>query len=128
MHELTGLCRFMEVLQAYQSMEMKHRDKSKQRIERQFMIANPDANPEEVRRAVESGEEVQVFAQAVSGNLDASELDDLLMKVCSAQLRQSNRVGNAQRALNEVQSRHEDIKQIEKTLVELFQLFQDMAQ
>ena len=29
--------------------------------------------------------------------------------------------------MNEVQSRHEDIKKIEKTLVELFQLFQDMA-
>lgn len=64
--DATVTIRFMEVLQTYQSMEMKHRDKSRQRIERQYLIAKPDASPEEIRKAVEGGQEVQVFAQAVS--------------------------------------------------------------
>lgn len=112
-------------------MEMKHRDKSRQRIERQFLIAKPDASPEEIRKAVEGGQEVQVFAQAVSRVLRSVKERfrvHILTRVVCLQLRQSNRVGNAQGVLNEVQNRHEDIKQIERTLVELFQMFQDMAQ
>lgn len=56
----------MELLQNYQNMEMKQRDRSRQRIERQYLIAKPDASPEEVRQAVEGGQDGQVFAQAVS--------------------------------------------------------------
>lgn len=59
--------RFMKMLQNYQNMEMKQRDRSRQRIERQYLIAKPNASAEEVRLAVESGQDVQVFAQAVSG-------------------------------------------------------------
>lgn len=47
-------------------MEMKYRDKNKQRIERQYQIVKPNASPEEVRQVVDGGQEVQVFAQAVS--------------------------------------------------------------
>jgi len=43
------------------------------------------------------------------------------------QLRQTTRVADARGVLNEVQSRHEDIKKIERTMLELFQLIQDMA-
>jgi len=119
--------KFLEIVQNYQNMEMKHRDKSKQRIERQYQIVKPDASPEEIRQAVEGGQEVQIFAQAVS-DLYAVFSQSRLTPGYHHQLRQSNRVGNAQGVLNEVQSRHEDIKQIERTLVELFQLFQDMGQ
>jgi syntaxin 1B/2/3 len=39
---------------------------------------------------------------------------------------QSNRSGQARAVLSEVQSRHDDIKKIEKTILELHQLFVDM--
>lgn len=39
-----------------------------------------------------------------------------------------NRRGAARSALNEVQNRHNEIQKIEKTLIELAQLFQDMEQ
>jgi syntaxin 1B/2/3 len=45
----------------------------------------------------------------------------------SKQLR-SNRVGAATSALGAVRARHNDIQKIEKTLMELAQLFQDMAE
>jgi len=98
--------KFLEIVQMYQNMEMRNRDKAKHKIERQYQIVKPDASPEEIRQVVEGGQEVQVFAQA---------------------LRQSQRSADARGVLNDVQNRHEDIKKIERTLVELFQLFQDMA-
>jgi syntaxin 1B/2/3 len=39
---------------------------------------------------------------------------------------QTNRSGQARAVLNEVQSRHDDIKKIEKTILDLHQLFMDM--
>jgi uncharacterized coiled-coil DUF342 family protein len=39
---------------------------------------------------------------------------------------QTNRSGQARTVLNEVQSRHDDIKKIERTILELHQLFMDM--
>jgi syntaxin 1B/2/3 len=39
---------------------------------------------------------------------------------------QANRSGQARAVLSEVQSRHDDIKKIEKTILELHQLFVDM--
>ena len=125
--------RFLETVQNYQNMEMRNRDKAKMKIERQFQIVKPNATQEEVREVVEGGQEVQVFAQAVSGRRVEQSFDLLRLSIilsifsCDDQLQQSNRVGNARGVLNEVQNRHEDIKKIEQTLVELFQLFQDMA-
>ncbi|KAL7008051.1 hypothetical protein EMMF5_002233 [Cystobasidiomycetes sp. EMM_F5] len=105
--QITGLKeKFLAIVQSYQSMEMKNRDKSKQRIERQYQIVKPNATPEEIRQVVDGGQEVQIFAQA---------------------LRNTHRVGQAQNVLNEVQTRHEAIQKIERTLVELFQMMQDMA-
>ena len=53
-------------MQNYQSMEMRNRDKAKRGIERQYQIVKPDATPDEIRQVVEGGQEVQIFAQAVS--------------------------------------------------------------
>lgn len=40
----------------------------------------------------------------------------------------SNRTGAAQSVLGSVRARHNDIQQIERTLIELNQLFQDLAE
>lgn len=60
--------KFLDLVQSYQSMEMKNRDKAKRGIERQYQIVKPDASPEEIRQVVEGGQEVQIFAQAVCTN------------------------------------------------------------
>lgn len=68
-------------------------------------IVNPNATDAEVDEVVNSDQNVQIFAQAAMGN----------------------RYADSQSAYREVQQRHEDIKRIEKTLVELAQLFQDVS-
>ncbi|CAE6460399.1 unnamed protein product [Rhizoctonia solani] len=99
--------KFVEAIQNYQVVERDYRSKSKQRVERQFKIVKPDATPEEISAAVndDSGNG-QIFSQA---------------------LMNSNRFGESRAAYREVQSRHEDLKKIEKTLTELAQLFNDMS-
>lgn len=97
--------RFKETIQRYQQVEQTYRKKYRERAERQFKIVKPEASPEEVRAAIDDDQGQQIFSQA---------------------LLNSNRYGEARGALREVQTRHEDIKKIEKTLVELAQLFQEI--
>ncbi|KAF7322889.1 Aspartate aminotransferase [Mycena chlorophos] len=98
--------KFVEAIQAYQTVEQQYRTKYKQRMERQFKIVKPDATPDEVRAVVNDDSGGQIFSQA---------------------LLNSNRYGESRAAYREVQERHEDIKRIERTLGELAQLFNDMS-
>ncbi|KAF8450011.1 t-SNARE [Terfezia claveryi] len=74
-------------------------------MERQYRIVKPDATQEEVDQAVQSGE-TQVFSQAILS---------------------SARSSNAQSTLGAVKARHAEILRIERTLIELVELFEDMA-
>ncbi|KAI6160103.1 t-SNARE [Pisolithus thermaeus] len=98
--------KFVDAIQKYQQMEQQHRQKYKQRIERQVRIVKPDATPEEIRAAVDDESGGQVFSQA---------------------LMNSNRYGESRAAYREVQARHQDIIRIEKTIAELAQLFNDVC-
>ncbi|KAF9118022.1 Plasma membrane t-SNARE, secretory vesicle fusion [Mortierella sp. 14UC] len=96
--------KFLKTLRRYQSAESDARKKYQGRMERQYKIVKPDATPQEIAQVMESDNQ-QIFAQSVLN---------------------STRYGDANRALREVQSRHDDIKKIEKTILELHQLFIDM--
>ncbi|KAF7726925.1 Plasma membrane t-SNARE, secretory vesicle fusion [Apophysomyces ossiformis] len=97
--------RFIETIQRYQDIERTYQQKYRQRVERQIRIVKPDATSDEIERTLDSDEASQIFAQS---------------------LMQANRSGQARAVLSEVQSRHDDIKKIEKTILELHQLFMDM--
>jgi syntaxin 1B/2/3 len=68
-------------------------------------IVKPDASQDEVDDLIDSDATPQVFAQS---------------------LMSASRQGQSKAVLSEVQTRHDDIKHIEKTIVELHQLFMDM--
>jgi hypothetical protein len=55
----------VEAIQSYQTVEQQHRQRYKQRLERQYRIVKPDATPEEVRAVVEDDDGGQIFSQAV---------------------------------------------------------------
>ncbi|KAI8339941.1 t-SNARE [Chlamydoabsidia padenii] len=97
--------KFIESIQRYQDIERTYQQKYRQRVERQIRIVQPDATSDEIERVLDSDEASQIFTQS---------------------LMQTNRSGQARAVLNEVQSRHDDIKKIEKTILELHQLFMDM--
>ncbi|KAL8813384.1 MAG: hypothetical protein Q9223_007049 [Gallowayella weberi] len=89
----------------YQQVDSEFRKKLSAQMERQYRIVRPDASDAEVREAVEDTSNNQVFSQA---------------------LMQSNRRGQSQSALRAVQGRHEAIQKIERQMIELAQLFQDV--
>ncbi|KAJ7584838.1 t-SNARE [Mycena floridula] len=93
--------KFVDALQNYQRVEQDARNKARARVERQYRIVKPEATPQEVQAAVDSGQ--QVFA-AVSA-----------------------RFGESSTAYREVQQRHEELKNMERTIGELAQMFNDMA-
>ncbi|RUP46924.1 t-SNARE [Jimgerdemannia flammicorona] len=97
--------RFLETITHFQDVERTFQQKYRQRVERQIKIVKPDATPEEIEDVLDSDEPPQIFAQS---------------------LMQANRSGQARAVLSEVQARHDDIKKIEKTILELHQLFMDM--
>lgn len=97
--------KFIETIQRYQDIERTYQQKYRQRVERQIKIVQPNATQDEIERVLDSDEPPQIFAQS---------------------LMQSSRSGQARAVLSEVQSRHDDIKKIEKTILELHQLFVDM--
>ena len=55
----------MEAIQNYQTVEQQHRQRYRQRLERQYKIVKPDATPDEIRAVVEDDNGGQVFSQAV---------------------------------------------------------------
>ena len=89
----------------FQNIDAQYQKSLKQQMARQYRIVRPEASEQEVREAVEDTESQQVFSQA---------------------LLQGNRRGQAQSALSAVQSRHEAIQKIERQMIELAELFQDM--
>jgi len=98
---------FRNRLEQYQQEEVQYKKRYQEQIVRQYRIVNPAATEEELREAVSAdwGDE-GVFQTAL----------------------RSNRSGHATSALGMVRSRHNDIQRIEKTLLELNQLFQDLAE
>ncbi|CEP08226.1 hypothetical protein [Parasitella parasitica] len=97
--------RFLDTIQRYQDVERNYQLKYRQRIERQIRIVKPDASQDEVDDIIDAEDTPQVFAQS---------------------LMNASRQGQSKAVLSEVQTRHDDIKHIEKTIVELHQLFMDM--
>ncbi|KAI3630948.1 hypothetical protein MIR68_011031 [Amoeboaphelidium protococcarum] len=99
--------KFIEVVTEYQQMQNKYKNKYKDRLERQYKIVKPNATTDEIERAIEEGADGgQMFAQQVLMGAQHAE---------------------AKKALYDIQERHQDIMKIEKSVLELHQMFLDMA-
>lgn len=100
--------RFLDLVQEYRLIEVNNSNQTKQQAARQYKIIKPDATEQEVRAAVEDGDNTQQYFQQA--------------------LMQSNRRGEARTVLNEVNVRHRELLKLEKTMAELTQLFHDMEE
>lgn len=98
--------RLKATINKYQSLESDFRRDSQAAAERQYRIVRPDATEQEVRDAV-ADPDAPIFQQA---------------------LLNSDRRGQASSTLCNVKERHEAIQNIERQMVELAQLFQDLDQ
>ncbi|KAJ1957819.1 hypothetical protein EC988_000636 [Linderina pennispora] len=99
--------KFSEQIQRYRQMEHQYSQRNKERLERQYRIARPDATESEIANAIENDQAGQVFAQSVM---------------------QTSRVGEARRVLRDVEERQADIRKIEQTINELAQMFSEVSE
>jgi len=95
--------KFKKAIQEYQNVETRYRQRTKERLTRQYKLVKPGASDDEVQRFVNDDQGGGVFSQALM-NKDKHSA-----------------------AYQEVQQRHQDIQRIEQTLTELAQLFNDMS-
>jgi t-SNARE complex subunit (syntaxin) len=78
-------------------------------MQRQYLIVKPNATPKEIQEVIENKSEngnAQIFAKQVVNSGQKTE---------------------AKRALQDIQDRHTDIIKLEKSIMELNQLFMDMS-
>ncbi|KAJ2823461.1 hypothetical protein FBU31_004269 [Coemansia sp. 'formosensis'] len=99
--------KFADQLQRYRQMEYEYSQRNRERLERQYRIARPNATEEEVRDAIVNEQAGKVFSQTVMN---------------------SNRLGDARRVLRDVEERQADIKKIERTINELAQMFIEVSE
>jgi len=98
--------KFLELVQEYQEVQTTYKNKYKEKVERQYKIAKPDASPDEIEDAMQSGDSSKIFANQI--------LDTHLHT-------------QAKNALAYIEARHKDIVRLEASILELHQLFVDMA-
>ncbi|KNE65220.1 hypothetical protein AMAG_10868 [Allomyces macrogynus ATCC 38327] len=98
--------KFTDVMTEFSDMQTKYKGKYKQRLQKQFLIVKPDASPEEVEKVVSGEGGASIFAQQIMPGAQYME---------------------ARKALEDIQERHQDILKIEKSILELQQLFVDMS-
>ncbi|KAL2915198.1 hypothetical protein HK105_205305 [Polyrhizophydium stewartii] len=96
---------FLDVMMEYKKIQETYQDKYKDRMQRQCLVVKPNATPQEIQQMMDS-EKSQVFAKEIVNTGQRQE---------------------ARRALEDIQNRHKDVVRIEKSILELQQLFMDMA-
>ncbi|CAG8576768.1 7105_t:CDS:2 [Diversispora eburnea] len=94
--------KFGNVLDEFHEVESTYIKQQSERIGRQYKVIKPNATQQEIQDYVSNPNSQPVFQQALL------------------------RTGEAKEAMGQVQRRHEDIKHIEKTIVELAELFEEL--
>ncbi|OQR76304.1 syntaxin-1A-like [Tropilaelaps mercedesae] len=94
---------FVDLMSSYNAAQMEYREKCKERIKRQLHITGKTTTDDQLEDMIESGN-VDVFTQGT------------MMETA-----------RAKQALADVQARHKDIMQLEKSIRELRDMFVEMA-
>ena len=97
--------KFMSIMSEYQSMQESYQAKYREQLKRQYKVVKPDASQEEL--------------DAITGADGSAIMSKQIFTVANS--------ADAKRLLEEVTERHEDIMIMEKSVIELHQLFQDLA-
>lgn len=94
---------FLEVMGHYNTIQTQYRDRNVERIHRQLKITGNNVTDEELESMLESGQ-TDVFTQNILNDAKATR-----------------------QALNEIESRHDEIIKLEKNIKDLHEMFQYLA-
>ncbi|KAJ2777196.1 Plasma membrane t-SNARE, secretory vesicle fusion [Coemansia javaensis] len=90
----------------YSAMIKDHADENRERIRKQYVIANPGATESEIQAAIYDDEADKAFGMAI---------------------KRSNKSGDAATVLKSVRERRDEVKKIEKAILELAEMFEEMS-
>ena len=96
--------KFLELMSEYQTLQTQYKEKFQERVKRQAEIVNPNISEEEINKIINSGSSDGLFSDQVV-----------------------DRHTDAKNALMYIQEEHRGLKQLEKSLLELQQLFIDLS-
>jgi len=96
--------KFLELMSEYQSLQTQYKEKFQERVKRQAEIVNPNITEEELSKIINTGSSDALFSDQVV-----------------------DRHTDAKNALMYIQEEHRGLKQLEKSLLELQQLFIDLS-
>jgi t-SNARE complex subunit (syntaxin) len=97
--------KFLELMTEYQTLQSQYKEKFQERVKRQAEIVNPNISEEEISKIINSGSSDALFSDQVV----------------------ADRHTEAKNALMYIQEEHRGLKQLEKSLLELQQLFIDLS-
>ncbi|ELK10984.1 Syntaxin-1B [Pteropus alecto] len=111
--------KFVEVMTEYNATQSKYRDRCKDRIQRQLEISpQADANPER-----------GVLSPTAGRTTTNEELEDMLesgkLAIFTDDIKMDSQM--TKQALNEIETRHNEIIKLETSIRELHDMFVDMA-
>jgi syntaxin 1B/2/3 len=116
-------------VQSFLAEEQRYKGLCREQIARQYRIVNPDSTPQETQAAVDRnwGED-GVFQSAVGPSLSLFFARESPARwQCKSQLRDYGaRTGQASSVLGAVKARQTELQQVERSISELAQLFQDL--
>lgn len=98
--------KFRGVLKRYQTVQVDYKKSVREKVSRQVKIVFPEASDEELAHLADDGDAAAAAIQARLGG----QAHEVLAN-----------------ALNEIQDKYNDIKKLEKSVVELHQMFVDLA-
>jgi len=93
--------KFVSVMTRYNDIQTANKRAYRDNIKRQCQIVDPDIDEATIDRVVETGGSVDIF--------------------------KGQRLEEAEKALSDIRDRHEDIQRLERSLVELHEMFVDMS-
>lgn len=94
-----------ELMNEFQALNTRIKAEYRETVARRVYATGRDANPEDVERLIETGESERVFQRAI----------------------QENGRGQVQDTMVEIRERHDAVKDLERSLLDLHQIFLDMA-
>eukprot|EP01087_Luapelamoeba_hula_P009469 TRINITY_DN2445_c0_g1_i2.p1 TRINITY_DN2445_c0_g1~~TRINITY_DN2445_c0_g1_i2.p1 ORF type:complete len:329 (+),score=81.37 TRINITY_DN2445_c0_g1_i2:129-1115(+) len=100
--------KFLDLMSEYQQVLSKYDQKIREKTYRQVQLVSPDASPEDIDEMLDEGG-------------DAAE------QIFSAKIMEDRKHKNAKQTLDYLKEKQSDLHQLEKSIGELNQLFQDMA-
>eukprot|EP00003_Mantamonas_plastica_P012040 TRINITY_DN2201_c0_g1_i9.p1 TRINITY_DN2201_c0_g1~~TRINITY_DN2201_c0_g1_i9.p1 ORF type:complete len:324 (+),score=126.88 TRINITY_DN2201_c0_g1_i9:1442-2413(+) len=96
--------KFVDLVGEYQSLQSSFQEKNREKIARQYKYVKPNATEDEIDEVIESGNS-EFFKEAITHKASA-KLND---------------------AIHHIEVQHEEMEKLARSLIELNQLFRDMA-